>query len=700
MTRRLSIRIVLAICAALGALGLPATNFAQAAGTSTFVVSPATGDGEGTGLAVSFHRQRTTTPRKSVDVNSLHLLQPASSGAVTILVESMDETGDMPTADDNDYTRIDDAVQAVAALGDGTMVRLVGTFDWSEEHAFASWVANDYGILAPGGVTNVTISAPELGDAVIIGPGEASRIQASIGILLSMWGGLYQGWTVENLVIRGFDWSLGMYYDDANGGSTDDFNGVTIRNNRIEMHVDTPGNYTEGVGEVYQNIALHLGFGENQTIEGNEIIIPGDGEGDDSDPGAVLKGTCVALQSNTSGGDAYDGLQIIDNTIRITGAQAAVPEIIYGIWENAGAHASNVEVSGNVFVNEHPDNDPSLNFQRAFRVTSHSSETTTVTYADNTVVGANIAIHWIGDNYTSNPPATVLPVVVTGNTLLGNGTGVWVHTDDGGLDPTKMSKAVLSANRVLGNTVGVRSDDAEVTAESNRWVGSEGPGAAGCDDAVDTGTAGFLDSDPWLVLDVDTEAAVVDVGFGTGASASVQTNSDAERLGEIDFPSTEIEFSAQRGIVSSPVLTGERCCRNHVTATDQGIASVTAVLDNSAATATCARHRERRGDGAIGGGIRDTPTLVDNDYTRLNNLVQMVGDGVAVERSRAYSTGPNRTPISPGAWALTASATPMTTGPSRRRRVSRTSPSVPLSSAMPSFRDRATCQPSIGRPFS
>jgi hypothetical protein len=604
---------------------------ASASEGGSISISPATGDDLSTQARIELPMRRKASATKDSILDSLHLIQTEGSSAITVLVESVGLTGDTPAADDNDYTRIDNAVQAVALLGDGTIVRLMGTFDWSEENALASWAADDYGILAPVGVSNVTIHAPALGDAVIVGPGELDDPAIYYEGFLFMWGGLYQGWTVENLVILGFDWSIGMFYDGASGGSTEDFNGLTIRNNRIEMHADTPGNFSSGIGELYQNIALHLGFGENQTFEGNEIIIPGDSAGDDSDPGAVLKAACVALQSNTSGGNAYDGLRIVDNTIRVTGAQAAVPEVIYGIWENAAGHSSNVEVRGNSFVNEHADNDPALNYQRAFRVTSHSSATTTVTYADNVVEGANIAIHWIGDNYTSVPPATVFPVVVEGNTLLGNETGVWVHTDDGGLDPNKMSKALVAANRFFGNAIGVRSDDAEVTAVNNWWGCNGGPGSAGCDEALYTGVSGFLDADPWLVLGIGTADDVVEVGFDTAVQASVQTNSDAENLGAIDFPSTDVDFAAARGTVPTPAATVDGSADSAFTATDSGIGSVTASLDNAEATAVLLV----TDDGVVRAQsvteTGDTPTLADNDYTRINNLVQMVGNGVTVE---------------------------------------------------------------------
>ncbi len=642
MSVRRSPSVAAAFCATLSILFLFAAAPVFAVQPGTVLISPVSGDGNSVEVPVHVPARSEASAGKALDVKSMNLLQSDPAGPITILVESIELSGDTPTADDNDYTRIDNAVQAVALLGNGTIVRLVGTFDWTEENAFASWAEDDnYGILAPTGVADVTITAPALGEAVVIGPGELEDVDIYWEGFLYMWGGLYQGWTVENLVIQGFDWSIGMFYDGASGGSTEDFNGVTIRNNRITMPHDTPGNYSAGVGEVFQNIALHLGFGEDQTIEGNQIFIPGDTAGDDSNPEAVLKASCVALQSNTSGGNAYDGLRIIDNTIEIAGAPAAVPEIIYGIWENAAGHTSNIEVRGNSFINESNENDPALNVQRAFRVTSHSSESSTVRYADNLVVGANIGIHWIGDNYTSNPGPGLYPVVVEGNTLLGNDTGVWVHTDGldkraGGVaakaDISDLRKAALRFNRLVGNTVGVRSDDAEVTAENNWWGCNEGPGEIGCDSALYSGSEGFLDADPWLVLGVATDSAVVKVGSGTAVGASVTTNSDGVNLGEIDFPAADIDFTAERGSVPTPAATSGGSAAGSFTATEQGIGSVTALLDNASATTTLLVTDE---NGTVHvqsvEETEDTPTLADNDYTRLNNLVQMVGDGVTIE---------------------------------------------------------------------
>src|SRR5688572_17086259 len=112
----------------------------------------------------------------------------------------------------------------------------------------------------------------------------------------------------------------------------------------------------------------------------------------------------VGMQSNTSGGDVYDGLLIDNNTINVTGTLAVQPSTILGIWENAHGHLSDITVSNNDFFNLTGDNAAS-NLMRAFRVTSHSSGGTTVSYSGNTVDGANIGFQWIaGSNFTGNQP--------------------------------------------------------------------------------------------------------------------------------------------------------------------------------------------------------------------------------------------------------------------------------------------------------
>jgi hypothetical protein len=50
------------------------------------------------------------------------------------------------------------------------------------------------------------------------------------------------------------------------------------------------------------------------------------------------------MQSNTSGGAVYEGLQITNNIVRVLNAQSANPQVILGIWENGHAHSSNITI--------------------------------------------------------------------------------------------------------------------------------------------------------------------------------------------------------------------------------------------------------------------------------------------------------------------------------------------------------------------
>lgn len=508
-----------------------------------------------------------------------------------VVVESTGETSTTPTATDNDYTRINDVVQAV---GDGVTVELLGTFDWTEANAAASWAAgsdgnpatadDNFGIVAPAGLDGVTIRAASLGDAIIQGPGDLPT-EAFEGFLF-LFGGTYQGWTIENLDIRGFDWSIGMFCCSGPGGS-DQFDDVSILGNRIEMPTDLAA-IGPATADNFQNVGIHYAFGSDQTISGNEIIIPGNGA---SDSGIPARAASVGMQSNTSGGAVYDGLEISNNLIRITGEQNADPERIYGIWENGHAHSSNIEIVANVFVNEHPNNDPALNFQRAFRVTSHSSASTTVAYRRNRVEGANIGIHWIGDGFTSEPPSTVEAVVVEQNALLGNGTGIWVHSDNGNTN----ARADVHFNRIVGNTTGLRSDSSGVDAENNWWGCNEGPNMAECDTAVSSGTpptppAVLLDADPWLIVRTFLFSSPVQAGNDVTVLVDSTFNSDlvGGLLGLPDGVVADLSSTAA-GVFddTQPSFVGGVATTNFAVnlATPAAVYSVDAALDNEIASA-------------------------------------------------------------------------------------------------------------------
>jgi uncharacterized repeat protein (TIGR01451 family) len=325
-------------------------------------------------------------------------------------------------AANNDYRRIQNALNAAVS---GDTIILSGTFDFTAPFAAAAWAAgndgiagnaDDYEVSAPRGINNVTLTATSLGSATIQGPGDLPALDLESFLVFDASlapGGGNQGWTISNLRILDFDLSIGMF---AVGVS--DYNNTLIQNNFIRIATDL--NATVAPSDTLQNIGLHFSFGTNQSILGNSFQVPGNGVSN----GANFSST-VVMQSNTSGGAIYDGLIIANNVTHVLNAQSANPQVILGIWDNCHAHTSNISITTNSFLNDAVGNSPTLNIQRAFRVTSHSSATTTVNYATNTMAGANIGFQWIsGSNFTGN-----LPVRLTGNTVTNCDTGVLIQSN-------------------------------------------------------------------------------------------------------------------------------------------------------------------------------------------------------------------------------------------------------------------------------
>lgn len=444
----------------------------------------------------------------------------------------------VPSQFDNDYTRINNAVQLVE---NGATITLNGTFDWTEPNAAASWAlgsdgqtggifsADDYRIAVPANLNGITFTAASPGAATIQGPGDLAAV--NLESVLRFNGGDNQNWTISNIRFVDFDLAIGMFFG---AGGTDAFNGTQIINNYILTARDL--NATVAPVDVNQNIGIHFAFGANQTISGNTIEIHGDGVSD----GANFS-TEVGMQSNTSGGNVYNGLQITNNIVRVLNAQSANPQIVLGIWENAHGHSSNINVSGNQFLNSVIGNNPAVNLQRAFRVTSHSSATTTVTYSNNVAEGANIGFQWLaGDNFSANQP-----VRFTSNVIRNNATGVLVQSQ--GL-------ATLSFNRIVGNTAsGVQNIDGTVSAENNWWGCNSGPGAGGtgCSGTAN-GTIGTVDASPWLTLRTSATPSSILTGGTSSISSNLNFNSDnVDTSGLGSVPNgTPASFAGTLGTVS------------------------------------------------------------------------------------------------------------------------------------------------------
>ncbi|HXH37090.1 MAG TPA: hypothetical protein VNN08_00535 [Thermoanaerobaculia bacterium] len=474
------------------------------------------------------------TVHRTPKATSLH---PIANSVVTV------SAGPDIDAANNDYRRIQNALNAAAS---GDTIILSGTFDFTQPFAAAAWAlgndntantADDYEVLVPSGVNSVVLTASSLGSATIQGPGDLAAVNLEGFLVFDSFDfpGGNQGWTISNLRILDFDLSIGMF-----AGSVSDYNNTTITNNFIRIPTDL--NATVAPVDVNQNIGINFSFGTNQTISGNSFQIPGDGV---SDTGAGNFSSSVVMQSNTSGGSVYNGLNISNNVIHTLNAQSANPQVTLGIWENGHAHTSNITVAGNSFLNDAAGNSPALNLERGFRVTSHSGASTTVTYSTNTINGANIGFQWItGSNFTGNQAVRLIDNLITTcdtgvlvqsngiahletDVITGSGAGGGVHVATGlltasGANANSVFRSVISGGSadgiVIDATAGAITDPMSqndlrnntsfglhnqtattIVAQTNYW----GSNLAA---AVAAEVNGSVTFDPWLASGSDVSA--------------------------------------------------------------------------------------------------------------------------------------------------------------------------------------------------
>ena len=276
---------------------------------------------------------------------------------------------------DNDFTRFANAFADIRA---GDTVVIHGTLDWSESHALASWAATDYAYALPH-FDNITVNAASPGDG-ITGPGDLLKDAANAdvsgeGPFHFDGAGTDRGWNITGLTISNFD--TAFFYSpetDVQG-----YAGTHLVDNVINVPSDN--------ADLGQNGGILLGPGANQTIQGNQINLAGNG-------GAA--NASFGISSFTFAGNAWNNLLLDNNTITVTTAGAN--EKILGIGENSGSVGSNIAVTNNTFVGT-SGNDPA-NQQIAFGITSESVAATasnpaaTVTYTGNAVDGANEGFVW------------------------------------------------------------------------------------------------------------------------------------------------------------------------------------------------------------------------------------------------------------------------------------------------------------------
>ena len=184
-----------------------------------------------------------------------------------------------PTATDNDYTRIQNALDA-AVNGDTIHAPRHLRLDRGQRGGELGQGQRRHHrhrrrlqLLVRDGLNSVTLTADALGDATIQGPGDVASVNLEGFLVFS--GGDNQNWTISNLRHPRL---RPRHRHVQRPGGADAFDGTTITNNHIRIAADL--NAVAAPADVSQNIGIHYSFGKNQTISDNVIEIPGTGVSD------------------------------------------------------------------------------------------------------------------------------------------------------------------------------------------------------------------------------------------------------------------------------------------------------------------------------------------------------------------------------------------------------------------------------------
>lgn len=245
----------------------------------------------------------------------------ASAASAQVLVQSVSTSGDTPTALENDFTRINDAVQGAA---DNETITLEGDFDWSEANAMASYTASqsteEFGyawneslitaIILPGGVSGVTIEAHPSG-ASVKGFARTDTNGEYDQAFIYLGEGNTNGWTIDGLELRDFERTI--VFNDEGGTVPGTAHNTTIRNCTIAV-----GNYQMiyGVG-----IELRGGYSNNLLIENNtfEILVNTGLPGFPGYPETIGVGWATyGIRQSGGGNEVFRNVQIINNAFKAT----------------------------------------------------------------------------------------------------------------------------------------------------------------------------------------------------------------------------------------------------------------------------------------------------------------------------------------------------------------------------------------------
>ncbi len=592
-------------------------------------------------ILLSAFSRGSGTIRKHVQTNPLgrqiELLEdrvvpafPGTATTVTALTTGF-------TAANNNYTIINNAIQAAAS---GDTIILNGTFTWTETNAKNSWTlgsdgkasftvgsvpgtgdptddADNYSIFVPPGLNNVTLTAltptttisPSTGAAtvkyngIIKGPNDLSTVDNE-GVLYFDGGGpgTNQGWTISNLDIENFDVAIGMY---QNGGPTNAYNNTTITNNKILVPKDLIVAADPG-----DNVGIYLGYGTGQTVSNNTILIAGNGT---SDPVNSNYAQSVGIETQAAGGALYDGLDIVGNTIQVTGAQTTKPEIVIGVWDNSGASNSNINISNNTFTNATATNvatnvgKQAVNLERGFRITSHSSASTTVTYANNIVNGANVGFQWLPSSYGADYSG-LLPVQLIGNTITSTFTGVLIqsHGSANMIQNTITAGGTVIAADKVTKSVGVDVQTGSLTGATQNIISGNNTGILIESPA---GTIGSITN--------NNIAGNTSFNLANGLNRIAASATGAKEVGTTVTITTTTPHALSIG--SSVTISGVAVGGYN------GVVTVTSVPDNTHFTYSAVSGLAASGGGVVLDNARPSVTATNNWWGAVGSVLGVLG---------------------------------------------------------------------------
>lgn len=181
------------------------------------------------------------------------------------LVRSVADEGVAATDTDNDFTRIQNALNTAA---NGATITLQGTFDFSEANALADYVAAGRAVKpkAAPAQTNLTLTAAAPGAATL----RIDKGTVGYDSFLFTENRTLSGWTISNLIFDGFDLPLYLTGNHTN---------LTIANNEFRLGVYNADGTVFGIYAAGAKTNLSI-LDNNFAVTPNGLDPgqPGDGE--------------------------------------------------------------------------------------------------------------------------------------------------------------------------------------------------------------------------------------------------------------------------------------------------------------------------------------------------------------------------------------------------------------------------------------